>query len=232
MWGGKKLSHHLVFLSLSPQTYKSFFFLCGLSVPSRLSQLCTFRARSLSQPPCWLLRPLRSRNRCWVRILYHNELTVMLFMQFLLGWFILHFSKIGERLFPLIQSMHANLAGKITGMLLEIDNSELLHMLESHESLRSKVLRCPYLCYIVTLKFMLSTYYTVIIHVWSVCTGGRSRRCASSPPGKERCHSESRQHGYYCSCCHFLKTACCSKIGRTIHNQSTYSYLLIQLCII
>lgn len=46
----------------------------------------------------------------------------------------------GERLFPLIQAMHANLAGKITGMLLEIDNSELLHMLESHESLRSKVL--------------------------------------------------------------------------------------------
>lgn len=52
----------------------------------------------------------------------------------------------GERLFPLIQSMHANLAGKITGMLLEIDNSELLHMLESHESLRSKVFekRVPY----------------------------------------------------------------------------------------
>ncbi|CAL8272012.1 unnamed protein product [Merluccius merluccius] len=46
---------------------------------------------------------------------------------------------LGERLFPLIQSMHASLAGKITGMLLEIDNSELLHMLESHESLRSKV---------------------------------------------------------------------------------------------
>jgi len=46
---------------------------------------------------------------------------------------------LGERLFPLIQGMHANLAGKITGMLLEIDNSELLHMLESHESLRSKV---------------------------------------------------------------------------------------------
>lgn len=42
-------------------------------------------------------------------------------------------------MFPLIQTMHANLAGKITGMLLEIDNSELLHMLESPESLRSKV---------------------------------------------------------------------------------------------
>ncbi|XP_020343781.1 polyadenylate-binding protein 4-like isoform X2 [Oncorhynchus kisutch] len=46
---------------------------------------------------------------------------------------------LGERLFPLIQPMHPSLAGKITGMLLEIDNSELLHMLESNESLRSKV---------------------------------------------------------------------------------------------
>ncbi|XP_066440805.1 polyadenylate-binding protein 1-B-like [Eleutherodactylus coqui] len=45
---------------------------------------------------------------------------------------------LGERLFPLIQAMHPTLAGKITGMLLEIDNSELLHMLESPESLRSK----------------------------------------------------------------------------------------------
>uniref|UniRef100_A0AAY4ACC4 Polyadenylate-binding protein n=1 Tax=Denticeps clupeoides TaxID=299321 RepID=A0AAY4ACC4_9TELE len=45
----------------------------------------------------------------------------------------------GERLFPLIQNMHPSMAGKITGMLLEIDNSELLHMLESPESLRSKV---------------------------------------------------------------------------------------------
>ncbi|XP_065103597.1 polyadenylate-binding protein 1-A-like [Paramisgurnus dabryanus] len=46
---------------------------------------------------------------------------------------------LGERLYPLIQAMHPNLAGKITGMLLEIDNSELLHMLESPESLNSKV---------------------------------------------------------------------------------------------
>lgn len=50
-----------------------------------------------------------------------------------------NFFSLGERLFPLIQSMHPTLAGKITGMLLEIDNSELLHMLESPESLRSKV---------------------------------------------------------------------------------------------
>lgn len=46
---------------------------------------------------------------------------------------------LGERLFPLIQLMYPDLAGKITGMLLEIDNSELLHMLEHHESLKAKV---------------------------------------------------------------------------------------------
>ncbi|UJR22804.1 hypothetical protein I4U23_025835 [Adineta vaga] len=46
---------------------------------------------------------------------------------------------LGERLFPLIQHMQPDLAGKITGMLLEIDNTELLHMLESRESLKAKV---------------------------------------------------------------------------------------------
>ncbi|WP_411017575.1 hypothetical protein, partial [Salmonella sp. s51090] len=33
---------------------------------------------------------------------------------------------LGERLFPLIQNTIPDLAGKITGMLLEIDNAELL----------------------------------------------------------------------------------------------------------
>lgn len=46
---------------------------------------------------------------------------------------------LGERLFPLIQRMFPELAGKITGMLLEIDNTELLHMLEDHQSLKSRV---------------------------------------------------------------------------------------------
>ena len=45
----------------------------------------------------------------------------------------------GERLYPLIYNVHAQLAGKITGMLLEIDNSELLLLLESPESLNAKV---------------------------------------------------------------------------------------------
>jgi len=46
---------------------------------------------------------------------------------------------LGERIFPFVQQTHPELAGKITGMLLEIDNSELLIMLESREALNAKV---------------------------------------------------------------------------------------------
>ncbi|XP_077210547.1 polyadenylate-binding protein 7-like isoform X2 [Tasmannia lanceolata] len=47
---------------------------------------------------------------------------------------------LGERLFPLIKKHKAfDLASKITGMLLEMDNSELLLLLESPESLAAKV---------------------------------------------------------------------------------------------
>ena len=46
---------------------------------------------------------------------------------------------LGERLFPLIQKSHEALAGKITGMLLEMDNSELLHLLEDGNALTLKV---------------------------------------------------------------------------------------------
>ena len=45
---------------------------------------------------------------------------------------------LGERLFPKIFQQHGDLAGKITGMLLEMDNSELLHLLEDDAALRDK----------------------------------------------------------------------------------------------
>lgn len=46
---------------------------------------------------------------------------------------------IGERLYPQVQKIQPELAGKITGMLLEMDNAELLMLLESHDQLQAKV---------------------------------------------------------------------------------------------
>ncbi|KNC54123.1 polyadenylate-binding protein 1-B [Thecamonas trahens ATCC 50062] len=46
---------------------------------------------------------------------------------------------LGERLFPLIQPVQPRLAGKITGMLLEMDNGELLNLLESSQALQEKI---------------------------------------------------------------------------------------------
>ncbi|PSC67282.1 polyadenylate-binding 1 [Micractinium conductrix] len=46
---------------------------------------------------------------------------------------------LGERLFPLVANVQPDLAGKITGMLLEMDNSELLLLLEDASALDAKV---------------------------------------------------------------------------------------------
>jgi len=46
---------------------------------------------------------------------------------------------IGEKLFPAISKYQPDLAGKITGMMLEMDNSELLMLLESEQQLKAKV---------------------------------------------------------------------------------------------
>merc|ERR1719337_76659 len=46
---------------------------------------------------------------------------------------------IGERLFPKIQVVEPRLAGKITGMLLEMDNTELLVLLSDQRALMNKI---------------------------------------------------------------------------------------------
>ncbi|OAA68250.1 polyadenylate-binding protein [Niveomyces insectorum RCEF 264] len=46
---------------------------------------------------------------------------------------------LGEAIFPKIQNLRPDLAGKITGMLLEMDNQELVHLIEDDASLKAKV---------------------------------------------------------------------------------------------
>merc|ERR1719188_563166 len=46
---------------------------------------------------------------------------------------------LGEKLYPAISKYRPDLAGKITGMMLEMDNSELLMLLESESQLKTKV---------------------------------------------------------------------------------------------
>merc|ERR1719253_344467 len=46
---------------------------------------------------------------------------------------------LGEKLYPAVARLQPDLAGKITGMMLEMDNSEVLMMLESEQNLHMKV---------------------------------------------------------------------------------------------
>ncbi|PIA25461.1 hypothetical protein AQUCO_11400019v1 [Aquilegia coerulea] len=46
---------------------------------------------------------------------------------------------LGEQLFPLVEQLEHELAGKITGMLLEMDQTEVLHLIESPDALKKKV---------------------------------------------------------------------------------------------
>lgn len=46
---------------------------------------------------------------------------------------------LGERLYPQIAELQPRLSGKITGMLLDMENTEILHLLESPEALTERV---------------------------------------------------------------------------------------------
>jgi polyadenylate-binding protein len=46
---------------------------------------------------------------------------------------------LGEIIYMRIAGSHPDLAGKITGMLLEMDNNELLHLLATPDAMNAKV---------------------------------------------------------------------------------------------
>lgn len=46
---------------------------------------------------------------------------------------------LGENLYPLVEQLEHETAAKVTGMLLEMDQTEVLHLLESPEALKAKV---------------------------------------------------------------------------------------------
>lgn len=46
---------------------------------------------------------------------------------------------LGENLYPLVEQLEPDNAAKVTGMLLEMDQTEVLHLLESPEALKAKV---------------------------------------------------------------------------------------------
>ncbi|PIA47867.1 hypothetical protein AQUCO_01400454v1 [Aquilegia coerulea] len=46
---------------------------------------------------------------------------------------------LGEQLFPLVDRLEHDHAGKVTGMLLEMDQTEVLHLIESPDALKKKV---------------------------------------------------------------------------------------------
>ena len=70
--------------------------------------------------------------------------------------------------------MFPDLAGKITGMLLEIDNAELVHMLEDQNSLKGKV----------SIQTLFSIRLSDILILYFLGRGGCC--CAPGPPGQGR----------------------------------------------
>ncbi|VAI87214.1 unnamed protein product [Triticum turgidum subsp. durum] len=46
---------------------------------------------------------------------------------------------LGESLYPLVDQLEHDQAAKVTGMLLEMDQTEVLHLIESPDALKSKV---------------------------------------------------------------------------------------------
>lgn len=65
--------------------------------------------------------------------MHSNFSSIILFPLLLAG------QMLGEALYPLVDQLEHDSAAKVTGMLLEMDQTEVLHLLESPDALKAKV---------------------------------------------------------------------------------------------
>ncbi|KAJ8420884.1 hypothetical protein Cgig2_021819 [Carnegiea gigantea] len=59
---------------------------------------------------------------------------------------------LGEQLYPLVERLEHENAGKVTGMLLEMDQTEVLHLIESPDALKKKVAEAMDVLHSATLR--------------------------------------------------------------------------------
>jgi polyadenylate-binding protein len=56
-----------------------------------------------------------------------------------LSFYIYIWQMLGEQLYPLVECLEPDHVAKVTGMLLEMDQTEVLHLIESPDALKKKV---------------------------------------------------------------------------------------------
>jgi hypothetical protein len=80
-----------------------------------------------------------------LRLQMHHRISRDWYMSYLLfdyvdeSWLFFVLQMLGENLYPLVDQLEHEQAAKVTGMLLEMDQTEVLHLLESPDALKAKV---------------------------------------------------------------------------------------------
>ncbi|PPS15764.1 hypothetical protein GOBAR_AA04814 [Gossypium barbadense] len=79
----------------------------------------------------------RERNKaCSILSIYNDWSCCYTRLNIYNGWSV---KMLGEQLYPLVQGFEPEHARKVTGMLLEMDQTEVLHLIESPDALKEKV---------------------------------------------------------------------------------------------
>ncbi|RRT35090.1 hypothetical protein B296_00039081 [Ensete ventricosum] len=83
-------------------------------------------------------RPVQRQQLLPMPVVQQASLFIYLFIYLFIGSFLL-FQMLGEKLYPLVDQLEHVHAAQVTGMLLEMDQTQVLHLLESPEDLKAKV---------------------------------------------------------------------------------------------